>query len=186
MVRPPMTIFPFALSPFSATIPAHDAQCTGLCQPTKHEPKAPSPLTPPFPASHWFAGLSCNARLRGDFDPRPAGRDFGSVHELFDRFFHRWPGVGGDSGQHGHAALRPGRQTWRQLYADDGGVGCRVVWDGGAGPGDGVVGTAGAADVEAGSISYVDRDVRCGGGDALHAAAGGSHAIALSVGIRGG
>ena len=73
----------------------------------------------------------------------------------------------------------PGRQTWRQLHADHGGLRRRHVRDVGPRAGDGLDGFASAARLAIGALFHVHRDVWRRPGNALHAHPGGPFAIDL-------
>jgi hypothetical protein len=70
-------------------------------------------------------------------------------------------GVGWHSRQHRNAAVRAGRKTWRQLYANDGGFGRRYVRAGSADPGDGLAWSTPTAGLATGSLLHVHWHVRC-------------------------
>src|SRR5208282_4396161 len=83
-------------------------------------------------------------------------------------------------------SLWAGREAWRQLHANNGGLRRGDVRHGRAGAGDGLVGPARASGLEANALLSVRWHVWRGCGHALYADLGRPDATDLSVGLRRG
>src|SRR6266481_5563702 len=133
-----------------------------------------------------IAGISPASDRSSDFDPWSAWRDFCGFHEFFDRLFYWWASVGRHSRKCRNAAVRAGREAWRQLHADDGCFGRRHVRARCIDSGDDLAWSARTTGLAAGSVLYLYWHVRSRYRHVLYADPRRSHAVALSVGLRGG
>src|SRR4029077_4610477 len=120
----------------------------------------PDPLES-FSASDRISRIPPASDRGSDSDPWSARRDFCGFHEFFDRFFSWGAGVGWHSRQYRNVAVWAGRETWRQLHANDGGFGRHYVRAGSADPGDGLACSPPTAGLATGSLLPVRWHVRC-------------------------